>query len=161
MRLKCVGVVILALLLAGCVESKVVIPPLDLQREIFLAQDDNARKLLSVYDAKLRRIVIAFAKDTLGKELAKITDPEGRAKVSDILAVFQAVEEERDKDITALDKKKAEHLNSLSNNKAAFLAIDLKLREYMQSASATPATVNQITSDLIQIYKQFAERRPE
>ena len=149
---------LIALFVIGCVSSEVIVPPLDLQREVFLTQDANARKLLDVYDSKLRRIVTDHARESLQRELVKLTDPEGRAKVSDMLAAFNAVEQERDKDLSALEQKRSEHLAALDSNKAAFLAIDMKLREYMKSGSITPAAVNQLTSDLVAIYKQFSQR---
>lgn len=164
-KVALVGLIaLIAVGIFGCVSPDVIVPPLDLQREIFLSQDANSRKLLDIYDAKLRRIVMDHARGTLKSELSQLTDPEGQANVADMLALFNAVDAEREKDLSALDQKKTEHMSALDSNKAAFLAIDLKLREYMQSGSLTPATVNQLTADLVEIYKQFslpADRQPE
>ena len=157
MRLKYVLLAVLALLLGGCVTSQVLSPPLDLQKEIFLKQDANARKLLSVYDAKLRKIVGAHAEVTLAEELAKIQDPEGKAKVAGMLAALSKVTGEKDRDIAALDRKKAEHIAVLDMNKTAFLAMDFKIREYLGKETLGAKEINQLLTDLAQIYASFRE----
>lgn len=143
--------------LGGCVSTEVLTPPLDLQKEIFLKQDANARKLLDVYDARLRGIVKDHAKTTLAEELEKIQDAEGKARVADILAVLSKVDGDKDTDLGALDKKRAEHTAALDVNKAAFLAMDMKIREYLSKESLSAKDINQLITDLAGIYASFRE----
>lgn len=159
MFLRYLMITLVALILVGCGANKEVFtPPLNLQKELFELHDANARLYVKTYNNLLKSLVIELAKEDLKRQVADITDPEGKIEAGKLLLILDEINADREDDLSALETKRVEFLAALDVTKDAYMAIAAKINEYVNQAKVSAEDINLLVGEMFNIYDKVIKK---